>query len=597
MLKSNSVPKAGRQPWPALKDVLANLEWPKHTPVQNSRMTSCAQKIRLHTWPQLSVPSVHSNCIKVVTAGGLEALVHSRSQIRLPRIAIGKREPGPVFIRTEKSLHVDSSCDPWCFSCALGVTGNQLWLDMLPPHPWHTRHGAQLAPSADMGFVWYTAPALCDRLTAGACELDHVAPVRQAFAGSVQTLQALCGDCHSEKTLRESAQPTSLERRVAPGVMEQHARSPKLPPLIFEAQACKKDALHVGVDVVRCRRNGLANAPFPLPILRRRRRARGGVLSDLGFVEGCCDTMQSCLNLLPKVSLAATLDLGVCRWDHIVSGISGRGDAAARPGADGRGLARGRGAHGQAQRERDDRLVGAQHGGGLQRVQQQQAGRGGRGLLSGLRLGGHGVGLRLRPEAAEQRHLPPHPRRGPGLRALHGGQGPAHPGRAAALPRAGEDGLPADAAAAEALLGAAGGAAPPGRHAGLPGGRDEALLGSSKAPRMEAECPKQRRWNETDNPAQHCLAGNSLLLTGLPGTGKTHLARTIVARLREQGEAVHLVSKTHCSAQNLGWARRRPTTGCAGTCAAAARSGWTGWSWRRSRSWTWRSGRTWPAWS
>ena len=28
-------------------------------------------------------------------------------------------------------------------------------------------------------------------------------PVRQAFAGSVQILQALCGDCHSEKTLRE----------------------------------------------------------------------------------------------------------------------------------------------------------------------------------------------------------------------------------------------------------------------------------------------------------------------------------------------------------------------------------------------------------
>ena len=67
-----------------------------------------------------------------------------------------------------------------------------------------------------------------------------------------------------------------------------------------------------------------------------------------------------------------------------------------------------------------------------------------------------------------------------------------------------------------------------------------------------------------DEPISHCLAGNSLLLTGLPGTGKTYLARTIVARLREQGEAVHLVSKTHCSAQNLGlgaqtadhWVRR-----------------------------------------
>ena len=34
-----------------------------------------------------------------------------------------------------------------------------------------------------------------------------------------------------------------------------------------------------------------------------------------------------------------------------------------------------------------------------------------------------------------------------------------------------------------------------------------------------------------------------------------------MARLREQGEAVHLVLKT---------------TGCAGTCAGAAHSGWTG---------------------
>ena len=49
------------------------------------------------------------------------------------------------------------------------------------------------------------------------------------------------------------------------------------------------------------------------------------MLPDLGFVEGCCDARQSCLTgWCPKVSLAAMLDLGVCRWDHIVLGISAR---------------------------------------------------------------------------------------------------------------------------------------------------------------------------------------------------------------------------------------------------------------------------------
>ena len=86
----------------------------------------------------------------------------------------------------------------------------------------------------------------------------------------------------------------------------------------------------------------------------------------------------------------------------------------------------------------------------------------------------------------------------------------------------------------------------------------------SRAPRMEAERPKQQEVERGGRPRGPLPGGQLPAAHGLPGTGKTHLARTIVARLREQGEAVHLVSKTHCSAQNLGlgaqtadhWVRR-----------------------------------------
>ena len=68
------------------------------------------------------------------------------------------------------------------------------------------------------------------------------------------------------------------------------------------------------------------------------------------------------------------LPLGPHCVGHLRAEPRGRGDAAARAGAHGRCVAQGRGAQGQAQRERDDRPVGAQHGGGLQRAQLDGAG-------------------------------------------------------------------------------------------------------------------------------------------------------------------------------------------------------------------------------
>ena len=45
-----------------------------------------------------------------------------------------------------------------------------------------------------------------------------------------------------------------------------YACSPRPPPLVCGLSTCDSDRVCHGVDVVRCRQNALANAPFPLPV-------------------------------------------------------------------------------------------------------------------------------------------------------------------------------------------------------------------------------------------------------------------------------------------------------------------------------------------
>ena len=77
------------------------------------------------------------------------------------------------------------------------------------------------------------------------------------------------------------------------------------------------------------------------------------------------------------------------------------------------------------------------------------------------------------------------------------------------------------------------------------------LRGQYREPRMEAEPIREKpAWRRVEDPLTHCLGGESLLLTGYPGTGKTHLARKIVEALRELGDTVHIITKTHAAVQN-----------------------------------------------
>ena len=81
----------------------------------------------------------------------------------------------------------------------------------------------------------------------------------------------------------------------------------------------------------------------------------------------------------------------------------------------------------------------------------------------------------------------------------------------------------------------------------------KALEGQYRNPCIEAEpVSSPSDWKLAEDPVLHCLEGESLLLTGYPGTGKTHLARQIVTRLREEGFRVKIITKTHSSVQNFG---------------------------------------------
>ena len=80
----------------------------------------------------------------------------------------------------------------------------------------------------------------------------------------------------------------------------------------------------------------------------------------------------------------------------------------------------------------------------------------------------------------------------------------------------------------DCLVGGSDKAAPPGRHPKYRFEEVKRLEGEYQEPRLETEPPtEQEPWRHVEDPVEHCLNGHSLLLSGMPGTGKTHLARQI----------------------------------------------------------------------
>ena len=66
---------------------------------------------------------------------------------------------------------------------------------------------------------------------------------------------------------------------------------------------------------------------------------------------------------------------------------------------------------------------------------------------------------------------------------------------------------------------------------------------------MEAQPSRAKpRWRRVEDSVKHCVEGESLLLTGFPGTGKTHLAKKIVEAFESTG-TLGLVAQTRKTAE------------------------------------------------
>ncbi|CAE7029901.1 unnamed protein product [Symbiodinium natans] len=101
------------------------------------------------------------------------------------------------------------------------------------------------------------------------------------------------------------------------------------PPLVFKLNSHKPDHICHGIDVVRCRKNGLAHAKFPAPIFCPKdnvEQAREGHLADLTYVRLREDGRWAAFKQLPyvgqgwyaKPAVAYMLEKGLATWRDFV---------------------------------------------------------------------------------------------------------------------------------------------------------------------------------------------------------------------------------------------------------------------------------------
>ena len=178
--------------------------------------------------------------------------------------------------------------------------------------------------------------AVCD--SRGELEFDHVLRFSEGYGE--QEFQPLCVNCHKEKTERESRScdgdhvASFFEREV----WSQYVCAPRQPPMLaklrevpgisgFSAMELRSQKPLIGfeiADVIRCRRNALLHNPHPIPVfcpLDKIQRATTAI-GDLNYFTA---KYRNCIHQLgytgpgwySRIAAEWLLHTSVCKWGDL----------------------------------------------------------------------------------------------------------------------------------------------------------------------------------------------------------------------------------------------------------------------------------------
>ena len=157
--------------------------------------------------------------------------------------------------------------------------------------------------------------AICTGIFDGDVEYDHISTLKSTIKGVEQVFQAICSSCHSTKTQLESKQDAGLVSYFNRRAFKSYVESPRMPPLVYEVHSSDRSKPYIGLDAVRCRKSALAHSDFDFPVFcpyDSITAASAGELGDLSFVH--LRSRKSAWNLLPGMHGTTWLPKNVVAW-------------------------------------------------------------------------------------------------------------------------------------------------------------------------------------------------------------------------------------------------------------------------------------------